>query len=212
MLTIICLCVLVAAAGPDAIGGIFGQTAAAWVQAVGSVGAIIGAVMSVNHAHQLSMRRQAVEAHRSYSSYIGNLFFLVDATYVVAKELIEDEQKSRKTFAAFPKYHPAFVPWIIARHKRLRTHRVTVETLSVALSSFDMRRVDNSILFQAYMAAVHFSKMVEPHLERTKDPAYNWATDAVELLPIAKHHAPVLLDLANQLAALFREVEARVVA
>lgn len=70
---------------------------ASWVQAWGSIGAILGAMFAVHWAHRLQSRQKAREAYDSYTQFLEVLLQLVGAAAQIAKKIYDCELNGHVT-------------------------------------------------------------------------------------------------------------------
>lgn len=166
---------------------------AAWVQVWASVGAIWFAAKSVDRAHKLQTARQERDAAKDYDRFLLNLCQYVKQAHRHAVHLC-DEEVQRRGIGIVPDNYPGKAPLDAATVPRLLAALGTAETLAAALAKFELPRVDDAEVLEAFMVTDHYARTVLRHLERAKEPGYKWEVQGQEILPIAKQYAPLLYD------------------
>lgn len=89
VVAILALLGLVAAFGPASVGGLFSQTGAAWVQAVGSVGAIFVAIWVSNSAERRSQHAASEMAALFKACMLDSSYNLLKATWYQTLILVQ---------------------------------------------------------------------------------------------------------------------------
>lgn len=70
---------------------------ASWVQAWGSIFAIVAAVLAVNHSHNLQVRQRRKDAFEAQTAFLEVIFQLLGAAHQVAEKIYQLELKGGVT-------------------------------------------------------------------------------------------------------------------
>lgn len=68
---------------------------ASWVQAVGSIGAIIVTVLAVNHAHRLQQRQKEIERQQDYKAFLTAVADLITGVAATAQRIFQEDSHGR---------------------------------------------------------------------------------------------------------------------
>lgn len=167
---------------------------ASWVQTWATVAAIIGSVYAVNRAHRLASEREDRAAAKSYDKFVVNLAHLVRMAYLQASEIDGEEAGRHMSLGKLPNAHPQRAELLAYAKTRCLTWLSANEMLAAALSKFEMARVDRRELLTPFLTADQFTRLIQRHLEKASDPAFDWSIHGQELLPIAIAYKPKLFE------------------
>lgn len=108
---------------------------ASWVQAWGSIGAIVFSVLAVRHAHNLQARQRRQDAHDAYTQFLEGLLHLLVGARHCARKIYAIEEAGKTTPAEY------------------MLMKIELSTLDDAMSRVPLDRFDRSQFTEAWVTA-----------------------------------------------------------
>lgn len=165
------------------------EGAAAWAQALLSVGAIFIAAWTVNHAHRLQIRYHSQLEFDAYTRFLENAFQLAGAVGMVAEKIHKSESG---------------VP--TQQSGDLESMRIELEGLDRAVKSIDLGRLDrHEFILGIQSASFHARKLIAT-IERVSQPSFRRHLDG-PLLQNEAHEAK--LRIKSALTPLLSAIDKR---
>lgn len=169
---------LIAAGGWSWFAKFLESSAPAWVQAIGSVGAIFITGWAVLRAHRLQREQKAQEAEEEYIRMLDVAFHLVGRVRLIATKIQAFEMPGSSDVVSRRAMHAELTAWLDG-FRRFDVHRLQLyeyvqavlageayarQLLSILDADFKIHptRVTNELQTQAAMAAA----LLAPHLQR----------------------------------------------
>ncbi|MDQ0038927.1 hypothetical protein J2W30_006715 [Variovorax boronicumulans] len=114
------------------------QELAAWVQALGSVAAILATGWAVNHAHNLQDRQRRRDVHDDYTKLLEAIYQLVGGAHMVARKIHE--------------YIEGVEGWEVSAES-VRAMHAELSAVAAALARVDVTQLDRFELVQSVLIA-----------------------------------------------------------
>ena len=147
--------------------GVSRSDCASWVQAWGSIGAIVGAMFAVHWAHRLQSRQKAREAYDSYTQFLEVLFQLVGAASQIAKKIYDCELSGNVT----PDEYGAM--------------RIELSAIRDSMRKIPMERFDRYEFIEAWLASDACVRKLLASINQVGSPGYSKQLDPHYLRNVA---------------------------
>jgi hypothetical protein len=154
------------------------QELAAWVQALGSVAAILATGWAVQHAHNLQDKQRRRTEHDNYTKYLEAIFQLVGGAHMVARKVHDyvESIEGREVSA-----------------DSVRTMYAELSAIAAALARVDVTQLDRFELVQAVLIANAVVPRLQGEMESTLDAVYlSGGVDGVTVSEVAGETADTL--------------------
>jgi hypothetical protein len=167
------------------------QELAGWVQAIGSIAAILSTAWSVDHAHKMQERERRQTEHAEYTRLLEAVFQLVGGAHQVARK-IED--------------HIAATGAREVSQAALRAMHAELAAVASALARVDVTRLDRFKLIQSVLVANAVLPRLLQEVSTSADRVFisgtcdatHVATCAQEAAEILKPFGKILMDAVNR--------------
>ena len=154
---------------------------ASWVQAWGSIGAILGAMFAVYWAHQLQANQKARDAYDSYTQFLEVLFQLVGAAAQIAKKIFDSELNGLVTPDEYASMH------------------IELAAIRDAMRKIPMERFDRYEFIEAWLVSDACVRKLLASINQVRSPGYSKHLDPHYVRNVAHKMNLALEDRANKL-------------